>query len=94
MYEDMANTPLADFEARTTKIKEKEYNMLYDPASDLVVIANYAPGRSLIYKGKKLEELLELSDEEIIAHPEAKMCLAGNDELETNTPTELFKSIL
>jgi len=93
MYEDMANTPLAEFERRKTKIKEKEYDMLYDPADDLVVLLNYAPGRCVIYKGKRLGELMELDENEMRNHPEAKMCLAEHDELEISTPAELFKEI-
>ena len=68
--------------------------MLYDKQSDLVVILNYAPGRSLIYKGHKFNELSQLSDEDIANHPEAKMCIAANNELESSTPAELFESIL
>jgi len=93
MYEDMANTPLAEFERRTTTVKEKEYDMLYDPADDLVVLLNYAPGRCVIYKGDKMKELMDLGEEELRNHPEAKMCLAEHDELESSTPAELFKSI-
>jgi hypothetical protein len=94
MQEKLANTPITEFEAFSAEIQGKEHRLLYDKASDLVVILNYAPGRSLIYKGHKLNELVKLSDEELANHPEAKMCMAENSELETSTPAELFESIL
>lgn len=91
--QEMVNTPITEFEVFKTTIRGKEHSMLYDKASDLVVILGYAPGRNLIYKGHKFNELMELSEEERNAHPEAKMCLASNGELEESTPAELFKSI-
>lgn len=91
--EEMVNTQITDFEAFTATIGDTKYDMLYDRASDLVVILGYAPGRHLIYKGHKMNELLQLNMEEVAGHPDAKMCLADSNELETSTPAELFQSI-
>lgn len=90
MTEQIINTPLAEFEPFKATIRGKEHAMLYDKASDLVVILNYSPGRNLIYKGHKMNALMQLSPEEFENHPEARMILASHNELNDNTPAELF----
>ncbi len=91
---EFVNTALDKYEAFKARIAGIEKDMLYDKASDLVVILNYASGRSLIYKGHKMNELKQLSDEELKNHPDAVMCMANNSELEESTPAELFQSVI